>query len=193
MGEGYKGNPWIAVSCQSEGAKVYFPCKDHPSDEPNEGAEMIITVPKGLVVAAPGLLQKQDTKKNKTTWHYKTNYTISNYCLVFNVGNYKVAKRVYTSLTGKKIPMEYYVLEENMDKAEKLLDLFEQSSRILEKYFGEYPGPMSGSRLLKHHTWAWSTRRILLMETSTGMKNWATTILTGCCTMNTDMNGGRIK
>jgi len=74
-----KGNPWIAVSCQSEGAKVYFPCKDHPSDEPNEGAEMIITVPKGLVVAAPGLLQKQSTKKNKTTWHYRTNYTISNY------------------------------------------------------------------------------------------------------------------
>jgi aminopeptidase N len=145
-----KGNPWIAVSCQSEGAKVYFPCKDHPSDEPNEGAEMIITVPKGLVVAAPGLLQKQSTKKNKTTWHYRTNYTISNYCLVFNVGNYKVAKRVYTSVTGKKIPMEYYVLEENLGKAEKLLDLFEQSSRILEKYFGEYP---------------WSDERIAASET----------------------------
>ena len=145
-----KGNPWIAVSCQSEGAKVYFPCKDHPSDEPNEGAEMIITVPKGLVVAAPGLLQKQATSKNKTTWHYKTNYTISNYCLVFNVGNYKVAKRVYTSVTGKKIPMEYYVLEENLGKAEKLLDLFEQSSRILEKYFGEYP---------------WANERIAASET----------------------------
>lgn len=145
-----KGNPWIAVSCQSEGAKVYFPCKDHPSDEPNEGADMIITVPKGLVVAAPGLLQKQTTRKEKTTWHYKTNYTISNYCLVFNVGNYKVTRRVYTSLYGKKIPMEYYVLEENLDKAEKLLDLYEQSSRILEKYFGEFP---------------WANERIAASET----------------------------
>lgn len=145
-----KGNPWIAVSCQSEGAKVYFPCKDHPSDEPNEGADMIITVPQGLVVAAPGILQKQSTKKGNTTWHYKTNYTISNYCLVFNVGNYKVAKRVYTSVSGKQIPMEYYVLEENLDKAEKLLDLFEQSSRILEKYFGEYP---------------WANERIAASET----------------------------
>ena len=35
--------------------------------------------------------------------------------------------------------MEYYVLEENFSQAEKLLDLFEQSTRILEKYFGEYP------------------------------------------------------
>jgi hypothetical protein len=33
-----KGNPWISITCQGEGAKIYFPCKDHPSDEPNEGA-----------------------------------------------------------------------------------------------------------------------------------------------------------
>jgi len=133
------GNPWISISCQGEGAKIYFPCKDHPSDEPNEGADMIITVPKGLVVAAPGLLQKVTTKKNKSTYHWKTNYTISNYCILFNAGKYKVARRTYTTVGGNKVPMEYYVLEENFDKAEKLLDLFEQSSRILEKYFGEYP------------------------------------------------------
>jgi aminopeptidase N len=35
--------------------------------------------------------------------------------------------------------MEYYVLPQNRDKADKLLDLFEQSARIQEKYFGEYP------------------------------------------------------
>jgi aminopeptidase N len=35
--------------------------------------------------------------------------------------------------------MEYYVLEENFEKAEHFLDLFEQSCRIEEKYFGEYP------------------------------------------------------
>lgn len=133
------GNPWIAITCQGEGAKIYFPCKDHPSDEPNEGAEMIITVPKGLVVAAPGLLHKVTTKKDKSTYHWKTSYTISNYCILFNIGKYKVAKRMYTTIDGNKVPMEYYVLEENFDKAEKLLDLFEQSCRIQEKYFGEYP------------------------------------------------------
>src|SRR6187401_818329 len=133
------GNPWIAVTCQSEGGKIYFPCKDHPSDEPNEGADMIITVPKGLTVAAPGLLQKVSTRKNQSTFHWKTNYTISNYCILFNVGKYKVAKRTYTTIDGNKVPLEYYVLEENFDKAGKILDLFEQSCRILEKYFGEYP------------------------------------------------------
>ena len=133
------GNPWIAITCQGEGAKIYFPCKDHPSDEPNEGADMIITVPKGLIVAGPGLLQKVTSKKEKSTYHWKTNYTISNYCILFNIAKYKVAKRIYTSIDGNKVPMEYYVLEQNWDKAEKLLDLFEQSCRIQEKYFGEYP------------------------------------------------------
>ena len=133
------GNPWIAITCQGEGAKIYFPCKDHPSDEPNEGADLIITVPKGLVVAGPGLLQNVSTKKDKSTFHWKTNYTISNYCILFNVGKYKVVKRIYTTIDGNKVPMEYYVLEENIDKAEHLLDLYEQSCRIQEKYFGEYP------------------------------------------------------
>jgi aminopeptidase N len=141
------GNPWIAITCQGEGAKIYFPCKDHPSDEPNEGADMMITVPKGLVVAGPGMLQKVSTKGNKSTYHWKTNYTISNYCILFNVGKYKVAKRTYTTINGNKVPMEYYVLEENFSKAEKLLDLFEQSSRILEKYFGEYPWVKEALRL----------------------------------------------
>lgn len=134
-----KGNPWVSVTCQGEGAKIYFPCKDHPSDEPNEGADMIITVPEGLVVAAPGLLQDVTVVNNKSTYHWKTNYTISNYCILFNIGKYKAAKRVYTTVDGNKVPMEYYVLEENFDKADKFLDLFEQSCRILEKYFGEYP------------------------------------------------------
>jgi aminopeptidase N len=133
------GNPWIAVSCQGEGGKIFFPCKDHPSDEPNDGADMIITVPKGLVATGPGLLQKTTTKNNKTTYHWKTKYTISNYCLVFNVAKYDLVKRTYTTVNGNKVPMEYYVLPQNRHKADKLLDLFVQSANILEKYFGEYP------------------------------------------------------
>ena len=134
-----KGNPWISITCQGEGAKIYFPCKDHPSDEPNEGADMIITVPKGLVATAPGLLQNVTSKGDKSIYHWKTNYTISNYCILFNIGKYKLVKRIYTTVDGNKVPMEYYVLEENFDKAEHLLDLYEQSCHIQEKYFGEYP------------------------------------------------------
>lgn len=134
-----QGNHWIAQTCQGEGAKIFFPCKDHPSDEPNEGADMIITVPKGLTAVGPGLLQKSVTKKNKTSWHWKTNYTISNYCLVFNIGKFALVKRPYTTVQGKKVPMEFYVLEEHVDKGPHLLEMLERTTNVLEKYFGEYP------------------------------------------------------
>lgn len=133
------GNPWVVINCQLEGAKVYFPCKDHPSDEPNEGVDMFITVPKGLIVAGPGLLQNVKTKGNTQTFHWQTNYTISNYCVVFNIGKYEIAKRMYTTMEGNKVPMEFYVLEQDKDNAQKILDLRERDTRILEKYFGEYP------------------------------------------------------
>ena len=57
------GNPWVVINCQLEGAKVYFPCKDHPSDEPNEGVDILITVPKGLTVAGPGTFAKSVNKR----------------------------------------------------------------------------------------------------------------------------------
>lgn len=133
------GNDWIAITCQNEGAKIYFPCKDHPSDEPNEGADLFITVPKGLVVAGPGLLKKVTSKKTGSTYHWKTNYTINNYSILFNIGKYKVVTKPYTTIAGNTVPMIFYVLEEHASKAPHHLEIFERTVKVLEKYFGEYP------------------------------------------------------
>ncbi len=133
------GNDWVSINCQKEGGRLYFPCKDHPSDEPNEGVDMNITVPKGLSVAGPGLLQKAITKNNKTTFSWKTNYTISNYCIVFDIGKYYVAKGNYTTIDGHNVPIEFYVLEEDSAQAKKVIATKIRDTKILEKYFGEYP------------------------------------------------------
>ena len=133
------GNDWISINIQAEGGKMYFPCKDHPSDEPNEGVDMKITVPKNLVVAGPGLLQSVTTKNSKSTYFWKTNYTISNYCILFNIGKYKVAKDLYTTIMGNTVPIEYYVLEVDTAQAKKVIELKKRDTKILEKYFGEYP------------------------------------------------------
>ncbi|RYY21281.1 MAG: hypothetical protein EOO04_18520, partial [Chitinophagaceae bacterium] len=133
------GNDWIAITCQSEGAKIYFPSKDHPSDEPNEGVDMFITVPKGLVAAGPGLLQKTTHAKTTSTYHWKTNYTINTYSILFNVGKYKTVTRPYKTIGGNTVPMIFYVLEQNAGKASHHLELLEKMARVLEKYFGEYP------------------------------------------------------
>jgi aminopeptidase N len=133
------GFDWVSINIQGEGGKMYFPCKDHPSDEPNEGADVIVTVPSHLVVAGPGLLVNVVKKKNKATYHWKTNYTISNYCILFNIGKYKVIKDELTTIAGNKVPIEYYVLEVDTMHAKKVIELKKRDNRILEKYFGEYP------------------------------------------------------
>lgn len=133
------GNPWIAITDEGEGAKILFPCKDHPSDEPNEGADLIITVPKGLVVAGPGLLKSVTTRKNKTTFHWGTEYPINNYCILFNVGKFNVVSRPYKTINGNIVPIQFYVLSMHADKAPHLLDILERTIQVQEKYFGEYP------------------------------------------------------
>lgn len=133
------GKPWVVINCQTDGAKVYFPCKDHPSDEPNEGVDLFVTVPSGLTVAAFGMLQGATSKGNRTTFHWKTNYTISNYCILFNIADYQLVSRPYKTILGHSVPMDYYILRQNADKAQSVLDIRERDTRILEKYFGEYP------------------------------------------------------
>ncbi len=133
------GNPWVAINCQFEGGKLYFPCKDHPGDEPNEGVDLNITVPAALTVAGPGLLQKVITKKSRKTFYWKTNYTISNYCVLFNIGKYKVVSDTYTTINGNKVPVDFYVLEVDTAHAKKLIEVKIRDTKILEKYFGEYP------------------------------------------------------
>lgn len=139
-GKDKSGNALVVINCQLNGAKIYFPCKDHPSDEPDEGADLHITIPTALSVAGPGLLQsvkKQSATKN--TWHWKTNYTISNYCILFNIGKYEVIKRDFITIEGNKVPMQFYLLAENKDQGNQLLDMRERDTKVLEKYFGEYP------------------------------------------------------
>jgi len=133
------GHQWMAITAEGTGGKLYFPCKDHPSDEPNEGVDMLITVPKDLVVAGPGLLVNVAKHGNKATYHWKTNYTINNYSIIFNAANYKVVSRPYTTVDGHNVPIQFYVLNEHADKAEHLLDIFVKTIHEQEKYFGEYP------------------------------------------------------
>lgn len=133
------GHQWVAITAEGTGGKLYFPCKDHPSDEPNEGVDMFITVPKNLVVAGPGLLQKVMKHGSTATYHWKTNYPINNYSILFNAGDYKVATRPYTTIDGHQVPIQFYVLNEHADKAEHFLDIFVKTIHEQEKYFGEYP------------------------------------------------------
>jgi aminopeptidase N len=72
---------------------------------------MLITVPKDLVVAGPGLLKGVSKKGSTATYHWQTKYSTNNYSIVFNVGDYKVVTGSYKSVAGNIVPVQFYVLK----------------------------------------------------------------------------------
>ena len=132
------GYPWIGVSCQSNGSHLWYPSKEHPSDEP-ESAEIHITVPKPLSVASNGILQSVKEHKNKwTTWHWSTKYSINPYNINFTVGHFELIERIVPSL-GKPLRVQFYVLKENLEGAQKLLDQVEIFVEFFTRNFGQFP------------------------------------------------------
>jgi len=132
------GYPWIAVSCQANGAHIWYPCKEHPSDKAN-GADIYITVPDPLTVAANGLLKSVHPEGDKwTTWHWKTEYPISTYNINFTAGYFEAVERTGYVL-NKPIQLVYYVLPEKRNGADALLKDAEEYLNFYARHFGQYP------------------------------------------------------
>ncbi len=131
------GAPWVGVACQEEGAKIWWPSKDHPSDEPDSVA-INITIPDSLVCAANGLLDSITTPSaGWKTFHWKTRHPINNYNVTVNIGAYVSYRRTYHGT--RDMDIVYYVLREDTAGARELLDQAETTLTFYAAYFGEYP------------------------------------------------------
>lgn len=134
-------NHWMGLSSQGEGSQIFMPAFDHPSSEPSEGAEMIITVPKPYFVASNGSLVETIEKGEKISYHWSTSYPINVYNINFTMGIFQEEKLDFKSISGEIIPMYVWVLQENRDKAKDLLEVLKISTETQEKYFGAFPFP----------------------------------------------------
>ena len=133
------GKDWIGVTCQGEGAKIWFPCKDHPSDRPDSAA-LNITVPDSLFCAANGILQKTSVPEaGKKTFHWITRYPINNYNININIGNYRILPEKYVTLQGDTMPVYFYVLPQSLKGARKHLKMAVDMLYTYRKFYGEYP------------------------------------------------------
>ena len=133
------GADWIGVACQAEGAKIWFPCKDHPSDEPDSAA-INITIPDGYLCVSNGLLRRTTIPRaGFKTYHWFTHYPINNYNINISIGRYREVSVSYRSEAGQEMPVSYYVLPESQFGADSLLAMAVEMLTIYRKYFGEYP------------------------------------------------------
>ena len=133
------GSPWFATAVQNDGADLWFPVKDHPSDKP-ETTSLHFTVLENLVAASNGKLQSViDNKDGTKTYNWFVSQPISNYCIALNVAPYKVIKDSVKSVSGEMIPIEFYVLPEDEAKGQSLVDLTKKYVAFFESYLGPYP------------------------------------------------------
>ncbi len=97
------GRPWMSVAVQGLGASAWFPCKDHQSDEPDNGASLTVIVPDTLVAVGNGrlnsvmnsrlfffdassLIDSRVPSLAKYTWEVKN--PINSYNIVPSIGKY---------------------------------------------------------------------------------------------------------
>lgn len=131
------GNPWVATANQGLGASVWWPTKDHQSDEP-DSMDISITVPKPMVNVSNGRLKKmtEHTKMTTYTWHVAN--PINNYNIAVNAGNYVNFTDTFDGEAGT-LDLSYWVLEHNLEKAKEQFQQVKPMMRCFEKWFGPYP------------------------------------------------------
>ncbi len=141
--------PWMTVACQGLGASIWYPNKDHQSDEPDLGASLTMTVPDSLTAVANGRLEyKKRNSNGTTTYKYNVVSPISNYCIIPYIGKYVNFKEDYS---GEKGPLDvnYWVLDYNLEKAKTYMpDQVHKMFKSMEHWFGPYPFYKDGYQLI---------------------------------------------
>jgi len=134
-----KGRPWMTVACQGLGASVWYPCKDHQSDEPDSGAFLNITVPDTLVGVGNGRLIRKNKNNNGTiTYTWRVKNPINNYNIVPYIGKYVNFTDTVMGEKGK-LDMSYWVLDYNLEKAQKQFIQAKTMIHAFEYWMGPYP------------------------------------------------------
>ncbi len=133
------GDPWIGVACEDQGGDIWWPCKDHPSDEP-DSMNISFTVPNPLVCVSNGqYLGFEDNGDNTTTYNWFVSVPINNYNVTFYAADFLLIEDDYESTIGNDIPFRFWVLPEDYETAVNYMDVFQQEFDFLEETCGPFP------------------------------------------------------
>jgi len=138
---------WIAVSCEGEGARIWWPNKDHITAE-GDSVRMAYTVPSNVVAVGNGKLRSVKSKNNKSTYEWFVNNPINNYNISVQIGNY-VAVQDTLIKENEVHYINHYVLDYNEELAANYFIQSKEVIRFYEKYFGDYQWYEDGYKLIE--------------------------------------------
>jgi len=144
----HEGLPFISVACQGLGASVWYPNKDHQSDEPDSAA-LTIVVPQNLTGVGNGKLASvtQD-RYGRIHYRWEVKNPINNYNIIPYIGNYTC---ITDTLRGEKgvLHCSYWVLKSNVEKAKNQFKQVKTMLHSFEHWFGPYPFYEDGYKLVE--------------------------------------------
>jgi aminopeptidase N len=142
------GRPWMSVACQGLGASVWYPCKDHQGDEPDNGATLSISVPDSLTAVGNGRLKNKTSANGLTTYQWEVTSPINNYTIIPYIGKYVHWKDTLQGEKGK-LDLDFWVLDYELEKAKKQFEQVKLMLRAFEYWFGPYPFYEDGFKLVQ--------------------------------------------
>ncbi len=141
-------NPFVSVACQGLGASVWYPCKDHQTDEP-DSAEMHITIPDSLVCVGNGKFRgKTNNNDGTATYDWAVVNPINNYTIIPYIGKYEHFDEIFPGEKGN-LSMDYWVLDYNLVKAKEHFKDAGRMMKAFEYWFGPYPFYEDGYKLVE--------------------------------------------
>lgn len=143
-----EGRPWMSVACQGLGASVWYPCKDHQSDEPDEGASLTIITPNNLMGVGNGKLISTIELGEKSIHRWEVRNPINNYNIVPYIGAYQHFEDRYAGEEGN-LSLSYWVLDYNLTKARNQFKQVPEMLACFEHWFGPYPFYEDGFKLVE--------------------------------------------
>ena len=132
------GRNWASVACQNLGASVWYPCKDHQSDEPDSGAILRIDVPKNLTAIGNGRLVNIIDSPNSHIYVWKVTSPINNYNIVPYIGYYVNFTDTFNSKKGV-LDLSYWVLDYHLLAAKHQFKDVKRMLQAFTYWFGDYP------------------------------------------------------
>tara|TARA_B100001057_G_scaffold45658_1_gene40758 strand:- start:3143 stop:4825 length:1683 start_codon:yes stop_codon:yes gene_type:complete len=141
------GRDWVAVSCEGEGARIWWPNKDHITAE-GDSVRMSYTVPSNLVAVGNGKLRSIKNEGDKTTYEWFVSNPINNYNISAQIGNYVAVQDTFLKDDQTHF-MNHYVLDYNKELASNYFPQSKEVIRFYEKYFGDYQWYKDGYKLIE--------------------------------------------
>lgn len=142
------GRPWMSVACQGLGASVWYPCKDHQGDEPDNGASLRMTVPDTLMAVGNGRLVDTFREGKNMNYRWEVTNPINNYNIIPYIGKYVTWHENFKGEKGN-LDCDYWVLDYELEKAKKQFKQAPEMLSCFENWFGPYPFYEDGFKLVQ--------------------------------------------